>query len=79
FAAAHLGLIFIFCLGCGVFAWGLYRRSRYPNKEREFIEELQEEEAQRMKDDEKRKLGAGPESGELLEPWEKAGDWWKKE
>ena len=79
FAAAHLVLIFTVFFGFGVFAWALYRRSRSPNKEREFIEELQEDEELRMKDDEKKKLGAGPESEELLEPWEKSGDWWKKE
>ena len=76
FAAAHLVLIFTVFLGFAIFALVLYRRSRSPNREREFIEELQEEEL-RSKDDRK-KLGAGPEAEESLEPWEKPGEWWRK-
>ncbi|MEZ5326263.1 MAG: hypothetical protein R3F19_14530 [Verrucomicrobiales bacterium] len=44
FAAAHLALIFMVFLCFGVFAFVLYRRGKAPNKEREFIEELREEE-----------------------------------
>lgn len=80
FAAAHLALIFGVFAGFAIFAWILYRRSKAPNKEREFIEELHEEQQQREIDRENRKRsGAGGEKEESLEPWEKSGDWWKKE
>lgn len=82
FAAAHLVLILTVFAGFGIFAWILYRRGKSPNKEREFIEDLQEEEQQKAnklrEEIERKKSGAGAESDEPLDPWEKSDDWWKK-
>ncbi|MCB1094262.1 MAG: hypothetical protein KDN22_01665 [Verrucomicrobiae bacterium] len=80
FAAAHLALIFMVFLCFGVFAFVLYRRGKAPNKEREFIEELRDEELrEKNARSEKKKSGAGPEPEEPREPWEKPEDWWKKQ
>lgn len=76
FAAAHLALVASVFLGFAAFAWVLYRRSRAPNREREFIEELQAGEERNRTDKERRR--AGSEAEEAREPWEKSGDWWKK-
>ena len=77
FAAAHLALISGVFLWFAVFAWVLYRRAKAPNKEREFIEDLHEDQ-QRRESDSKR-LGAGADAEDSREPWEKSGDWWKKD
>ncbi|MGK0184806.1 MAG: hypothetical protein ACI9R3_000580 [Verrucomicrobiales bacterium] len=83
FAAAHLALIFTVLICFGLFAWVLYRRGKAPNKEREFIEDLQEEEQQQRQqrriEIDRKKSGAGAESDEPSDPWEKPGDWWKKD
>jgi len=81
FAFTHLLLIIGMCLGVGVFALVMHRRSRSPNREQEFLEELREEElgGQREEiDRSKQGVNAPGETEELQEPWEKPADWWRE-
>jgi hypothetical protein len=80
FALAHLGLIIGMCAAVAVFGWVIYRRSKAPNFEREFLEDMHEEEQQKKDeaDRSKRKANGSTQGEEPLEPWEKPADWWQR-
>ena len=84
FAFAHLALVLGMCVVVTAFAWVLYRRAKLPNAEREFLEEMGEDENGSWEDSSRHpasrssRANQSNEHEEPLEPWERPADWWQK-
>ena len=74
FVVAHLAFFFLLLACFGWATYGIWRRTMRPAPHLQLIMEINDEQTSPM-------ASVRPEGGEGGDamPWEKAGDWWKKE